>query len=337
MEASEGAGPKRGRRAQRPDPGSGAAAAFACALLELKEAAGDPSYRSMREVHGAAASPSALSAAARGIHVPSWEVAWEYARSLAVEVLDRDEGEARSYWRQRWERARDAERRETAAARAGAPPEPAADAAAAVPAGTAGGQAPPPGPPTDAAPRSAAGASGGPAAARPLLHGVRGAAALVGAVLLGCALTLYAVQTFGGAPFGEQRAGAFTAPEDTPPLPGDESRLDADVTYPDGTEVAADSHFTKTWRLANTGSVPWRDRALQRLPPLGGVDTCATEERVPIPDTEPGTAVDISVEVRAPSEPTRCKVYWRMVDHQGRLFFPKNTGIFFDVSVVKKD
>jgi hypothetical protein len=71
----------------------------------LKQAAGDPSYDRMRDELGALASKSALSAAARGDRLPSWDTAWEFARVLAVGVLGQDEDRARRYWRAAWETA----------------------------------------------------------------------------------------------------------------------------------------------------------------------------------------------------------------------------------------
>ncbi|EOD64524.1 NBR1-Ig-like domain-containing protein [Amycolatopsis vancoresmycina] len=97
---------KRGRRAHRPDPGDGPVAAFAHALLLLKETAGDPSYDRMRTEFGAVASKSALAAAARGLQLPSWETTWEFVRPLAVTVLGEDEAQARREWRARWTAAR---------------------------------------------------------------------------------------------------------------------------------------------------------------------------------------------------------------------------------------
>ncbi|PRX48975.1 Ig-like domain-containing protein [Prauserella shujinwangii] len=99
---------RRGRTATCPDESAGPVAAFARRLWELKRAAGDPSYDRMREEFGALASRSALSAAARGRHLPSWETTWEFVRVLAVGVLGEDEEATRSTWRRQWERARGA-------------------------------------------------------------------------------------------------------------------------------------------------------------------------------------------------------------------------------------
>lgn len=98
---------KRGRKQLRPDPAAGPVAAFAHRLCELKEAAGDPSYDRMRGDFGAAASKSALSSAARGQDLPSWETTWEFVRSLAVGVLGEDAGATRGEWSRRWEQARE--------------------------------------------------------------------------------------------------------------------------------------------------------------------------------------------------------------------------------------
>ncbi|SFW65458.1 NBR1-Ig-like domain-containing protein [Amycolatopsis australiensis] len=98
---------RRGRVALGPAEETGPVAAFARRLWELKRAAGDPSYDRMRDQLGALASKSALSAAARGRHLPSWETTWEFVRVLAVGVLGQDETAARLEWRGRWEQARE--------------------------------------------------------------------------------------------------------------------------------------------------------------------------------------------------------------------------------------
>ncbi|MEU6130390.1 NBR1-Ig-like domain-containing protein [Saccharopolyspora sp. NPDC047091] len=105
-EATPAAGGKRGRKQLRPDPADGPVAAFAYRLCELKESAGDPSYDRMRTDFGAAASKSALSSAARGQDLPSWETTWEYVRSLAVGALGQDADTVRREWSRRWEHAR---------------------------------------------------------------------------------------------------------------------------------------------------------------------------------------------------------------------------------------
>jgi hypothetical protein len=96
---------RQGRRTARPDPASGPAGEFADRLWQLKRAAGDPSYEEMAGKLGAAASKSSLAAAARGRTLPSWEIAWEFVRVLAVDRLGHDALETEKEWREHWQRA----------------------------------------------------------------------------------------------------------------------------------------------------------------------------------------------------------------------------------------
>ncbi|MFJ9780826.1 NBR1-Ig-like domain-containing protein [Amycolatopsis sp. NPDC101161] len=116
---------RRGRVALGPAGETGPVAEFARRLWELKRAAGDPSYDRMRDELGALASKSALSAAARGRQLPSWETTWEFVRVLAVGVLGQDEPAVLLEWRGAWEKAREPEA-EAPGALAGSPGEVAA-------------------------------------------------------------------------------------------------------------------------------------------------------------------------------------------------------------------
>jgi uncharacterized protein YkwD len=72
----------------------------------------------------------------------------------------------------------------------------------------------------------------------------------------------------------------------------------ADITIPDNTNVAGGTTFTKTWRIANTGTCVWAPNytlthySEQRM---GAPDS------VPLAVTYPGQNLDISVELTAPS------------------------------------
>ncbi|MEV7013448.1 BTAD domain-containing putative transcriptional regulator [Streptosporangium sp. NPDC051022] len=129
-------------------------------------------------------------------------------------------------------------------------------------------------------------------------------------------------------------AGRPPEPHLTRPIPGDKSRLAADVTYPDGSAVRAGETFVKTWKIDNIGTVPWRNRYLYRQWPWDGEDLCQTDRSLRIPDTDPGQSALVNVRVQAPKEPARCKVYWKMVDSDGNQYMPHLSGIFFDVQVV---
>lgn len=116
--------------------------------------------------------------------------------------------------------------------------------------------------------------------------------------------------------------------------PGDASDFIADVTIPDGTVVPPDSQFVKVWELKNSGSVHWRDRYLQRIDLPIRRDDCRTPERIPINDTAPQEHVQITVTVRTPDvAPVDCTVYWKMVDEAGQALLPGYRPIFFAVHV----
>ncbi|GAA1032700.1 MULTISPECIES: NBR1-Ig-like domain-containing protein [Amycolatopsis] len=304
---------RRGRKHLVPDAGAGPVSRFACALLDLKREAGDPSYDRMRTELGAAASKSALSAATRGRSAPSWPTTWEFVRSLAVTGLGRDEETVRREWLARWEEAVE-----------GQSPDP-AWAAPESPAGSAG---------TD---------SREPAADDPSLvesHPVAPAAkpektrrwgSIVVAATVLVVLGLVAAVVVLATPSSRDKEAA--APRY--PLPGDSSGfggdgLSGDVTFPDGAKTRYGQTFTKIWRLKNTGSVPWRSRYLQVA---GGTTVlCPSPPRVPVPDAEPGQLVEVSVPV-TPTGTGVCHVLWKMVDERGALVFPDRTGIFYQVTV----
>lgn len=269
----ESAPGKRGRRQALPDPAAGPAAEFAHALATLKIQAGDPSYDRMRTELGAAASKSALSAAARGQEFPSWETTWEFVRSLSPPGSDLEQ--VRGLWRGRWD-----------AVRAGA------DRRAA-----------PPAPPAGRSDR------------RVMTVGL-----VVGATVGGLLWLLVAA--------GSPLAGS----PPVPPIDGDATEFVADVTIPDGSAVAAGSQFVKTWEIRNSGSVAWTDRYLQRMEGGDG-EACRTLERVPVPPTPPGAPVRVSVTVEAPTRPATCTVHWKMVDADGRAYFPTSRPLFFEVTV----
>lgn len=261
----ESAPGKRGRRQALPDPAAGPVAELAHALATLKIQAGDPSYDRMRAELGAAASKSALSAAARGHEFPSWETTWEFVRSLSPPGSDLDQ--LRQHWRGRWDAVRDGPTRRDA-------------------------------PPTGRSDR------------RVMTVGL-----VIGATVGGLLWLLVAA---GSTP--------------VPPIDGDAVAFVDDITVPDGSLVAAGEPFVKTWEVRNTGTVPWTGRYLERLPGRAG-EACRTPDRVPVPPTQPGAPVRVSVTVEAPPGPATCKVHWKMVDGEGRAFFPKSRPLFFEVTV----
>ena len=121
------------------------------------------------------------------------------------------------------------------------------------------------------------------------------------------------------------------------PVPGDASEFVDDVTIPDGTVVALGQHFVKTWRIRNTGTVPWIGRYLTRVGPPAAHGLPRSPVSVPIQDTAPGETVDISVPMRAPLVPGTAQIMWKMTDDAGREYFPDRYPNGLIVTVVMRD
>ncbi|MBV6395391.1 MAG: hypothetical protein HFACDABA_00967 [Anaerolineales bacterium] len=73
----------------------------------------------------------------------------------------------------------------------------------------------------------------------------------------------------------------------------------ADVTVADNTLFQPGQRFTKTWLVKNSGNCPWSE--LYSLVFVKG-DPLDAPDHLPLPETQPGTDVEISVDLRAPSE-----------------------------------
>jgi transcriptional regulator with XRE-family HTH domain len=105
------------------------------------------------------------------------------------------------------------------------------------------------------------------------------------------------------------------------PLDGDQSTFVSE-TPPDGSSVPCGATFTKIWTIRNSGSVPWHGRRLRRVGPTTGPWTLTSARVTPIPDTEPGKTVSISVQLKAPQMETAAVAQWKMVDKDELLYFP---------------
>lgn len=130
-----------------------------------------------------------------------------------------------------------------------------------------------------------------------------------------------------------ERAGT---PEEPRPIPCEVSEFITDVTIPDGTLMTPGERFIKTWRIHNTGTVPWRGRHLARLGLAGAEGQVSTPPQVPIPDTEPGEVVDVSVPCRAHVIAGSSQAHFKMVDEDGRFYFPDrySSGLVLAITVV---
>jgi len=106
----------------------------------------------------------------------------------------------------------------------------------------------------------------------------------------------------------------------TVPVCENDAEFVEDVTVPDNTEFAPGTEFSKTWRLANSGTCPWRTGyvlAFLEGEQMGGPDGSS------IPETEPRGEADISVTLVAPEEPGTYRGDWRLRAPDGELFGAK--------------
>lgn len=118
----------------------------------------------------------------------------------------------------------------------------------------------------------------------------------------------------------------------------DRSDFVADITVPDGSPVRCAAELTKVWRIRNAGAVPWLGRRLVRYGPCGGTAIISSTAQVPIPDTQPGEEIDISVGIQAPAVPGTTMALWKMVDMAGRIVFPTlEHGLYVLITVVPAD
>jgi uncharacterized repeat protein (TIGR01451 family) len=92
----------------------------------------------------------------------------------------------------------------------------------------------------------------------------------------------------------------------------------ADVTIPDGTVMAANTTFTKTWRLLNNGTCTWTTS--YSLVYVNGDQMGATPV-VNLPSSvAPGATIDLSVNMTAPGTAGHYRGNWELRDSTGALF-----------------
>lgn len=77
----------------------------------------------------------------------------------------------------------------------------------------------------------------------------------------------------------------------------DNALMIADVTVPDDTQMSKGETFTKTWRFMNNGKCHWSGYTIAFV----AGDRMASPDSAPVPETEAGKTVDVSVPLTAPS------------------------------------
>jgi hypothetical protein len=143
-----------------------------------------------------------------------------------------------------------------------------------------------------------------------------------------------------GWEYGEAAPTAANCPiqQNDPPYfppahPGDSVVFVGDITLPDCTHVRRGARVVKDWRFKNDGTVPWAGYMLRRLDLPQLPNQCQTLDDIPVAYTAPGHFVDVVVEVTAPPTPGFCFVRFKLIDGAGRVAFPGNRPVNFQLIV----
>ena len=102
-----------------------------------------------------------------------------------------------------------------------------------------------------------------------------------------------------------------------------------DITIPDQTWMDPGEKFTKTWLVQNSGTCTWSTKF--KLSHKDGLDMQGLSEFVPL-EVAPGTQVQISVDMRAPTSHGDYYGRWQLVDEAGVPF-----GDFLTVLIKVRD
>lgn len=111
-----------------------------------------------------------------------------------------------------------------------------------------------------------------------------------------------------GTPEGEGTASTAGACKDS-------AAMIADVTIPDNTVMTSGESFTKTWRFLNNGKCNWDGYTIAFF----AGDRMGTPDSVPIPATEAGKSVDVSVQLIAPSIDGAYTGYYVLKNDKGEV------------------
>ena len=91
-----------------------------------------------------------------------------------------------------------------------------------------------------------------------------------------------------------------------------------DENYPAGTVFDPEQRFTKTWKVANTGTCDWV--YFYHLVFISGDDVGGRDPVRLGRVIEPGKWTQLSIDLRAPRAPGRYTSYWRFADQSGNVF-----------------
>lgn len=116
-------------------------------------------------------------------------------------------------------------------------------------------------------------------------------------------------------------------------VPGDASAFIGD-TVPHGTLMAPGETFEKTWTIKNVGTVPWRNRRLERQGPVTGPGLITSLHFLDMPDAAPGQTITVATGLKAPGYDCSSIAYFKQVDAEGHMCFPDNYQLGLDVLIL---
>lgn len=106
-----------------------------------------------------------------------------------------------------------------------------------------------------------------------------------------------------------------------------------DVTVPDGTIFAPGETFTKTWKLTNAGTCTWNsdyEIVYSSGEPMNG----PAAKQLTTGSVPPGSSVNISVDLTAPSDEGTYQGFWKLRNSNGVVFgFANNSAFWVKIRV----
>ncbi len=114
----------------------------------------------------------------------------------------------------------------------------------------------------------------------------------------------------------------FTSAPVSSDAPCDRALFVDDISIPDNTTMVPGANFTKTWRIQNDGTCTWTtDYAVvfDSGDEMDGPTSVALSNEVP-----PGQAIDISVNLKAPTTPDTYRGNWKIKNASGEIFGVSN-------------
>jgi hypothetical protein len=126
-----------------------------------------------------------------------------------------------------------------------------------------------------------------------------------------------------------------------PPVSGpttstcDNAEFIADITIPDGTQLAPGTAFRKVWELRNVGTCTWNS-SYQVFFYSGNQMSAPNQQVLTTGTVAPGQTVQIAIDMIAPTQAGRYVGYWLLRNAEGVNFgIGSSTGTFYvDISVL---